>query len=406
MTDVVRESTQAGHMVIWEEIARDGAQAKTLLTGKQRVQIARAHSRIFGAHGRHHLVFAVGYPSMCQQEFEAIRQVAASVDNCSLVTHGRATRADVELGLRAVAGARYGRVSFAIPMAEEHSRAMLHQSQAETLRQSIELAEYAVDRARGVPIDIALGGGAQTEVGQLVEAATRLTEVGVSTIKICDSAGERFPLEIRRIFAPVMAQLPPNVVIGAHLHNDKGLALANSLEAIQVGTRLVASSWLGLSERVGLAATEQLIFALSHQPETLPERLDITTPLWKTAPDLKQLTPVAQMVSRMVKVPIKSTDAIVGTAVNHIATGAYFNDPGIFKPYDPQKVLGVPPTLILTHLANHSIVETIAGELGYSLSREQTAAALSWVKNRAFERRSSIVSRDHLAGFLAGLTTS
>jgi 2-isopropylmalate synthase len=390
-------------MVIWEEIARDGAQAKILLTGQQRVRIARIQSALFGEHGPHHLVFAVGYPSICGDEFEAIRYVAANVDCCSLVTHGRATRSDIDLGLQAINGARFGRVSFAIPMAEEHSRAMLHQSQEETLRQSLDLAKYAVDKAGGVPIDIALGGGAETEVEQLLEAAVALTEAGVSTIKICDSAGKRFPLEIRRLFSELTAQLPSSVVIGAHLHDDFGLALANNLEAIRFGTRLVASSWLGLSERTGLAATEQLIFALSHQVESLNERLGISGPLWKTAPDLRMLTPIAHEVGQMVQVPIKSTDPVVSSAMNHIATGAYFNDPGIFKPFDPEAVLGVPPTLFLTHLANRKIVTTIASNLGFSLDRDQVDNALKWVKRTAFEQGSSIIAEDQFATYLSEL---
>ncbi len=403
MTDIVRQSTQAGYMVIWEEVARDGAQAKTLLTGQQRASIARTHSQLFGKHGPNHLVFAVGYPSMCREEFEAIRHVAANVDSCSLVTHGRATRGDIDLGLKAVEGAAFGRVSFAIPMAKEHSWAMLHQSQEETLRQSLELAHYAVDKAAGVPIDIALGGGAETEVEQIIEAAVKLTEAGVSTLKVCDSAGKRFPLQIRQMFSELMAQLPPSVVIGVHLHDDFGLALANNLEAIQSGTRLVASSWLGISERTGLAATEQLIFALAHQAESIPERLGITSPLWKTAPDLHGLTPLAHDISRMVQVPIKSTDPVVSSAMNQIATGAYFNDPGIFKPFDPEKVLGVPPTLILTHLANHKIIKTIVSKLGFSLTHDQTDSALQWVKRKAFEQGSSIVAEDELETFLSEL---
>ena len=406
MTDIVRQTIQLGHIAIWEEIARDGAQAKTLLTGEQRVKIARAQAEMFGEHGPNHVVFAVGYPSMCQQEFDAIRQVVAQVDNCSLVTHGRASRADIDLGLEAVKGASFGRVSYAIPLAESHSRTMLHQSQAETLQEGVELARYAVDKAAGTPIDVALGGAGQTDISCVVEAAEKLTEAGIATIKICDSGGERFPLEIRRIFQSVLEQVSSNVVIGAHLHNDFGLALANNLVAIQLGTRLVASSWLGLAERVGLAATEQLLFALSFEPEALPDRLGITSPLWLTPPDLKQLTPIAQEVSHLLDIPLKATDPIVGSAMNHVATGAYFNDPATFKPFDPMEVLGVPRRLILTHLANHGIVKTVASDLGYELDREQTSAAFHWVKAKAYEQKSSLISQTEFADYLADLTAS
>jgi 2-isopropylmalate synthase len=403
MTDPVRESLQAGHLVMWEEVARDGAQAKTLLSGRQRVRLAQLQAAMFGEHSHRHLVFAVGYPAICQEEFDAIRQVVHEVDNCSLVTHGRASRADIDLGLGAIAGARFGRVSYAIPTAEKHSWVMLHQSQADTLRQGIELAKYARDKADGVPIDVALGGAVQADPSFLAEAAVALTEAGVSTVKVCDSAGERFPAEIRRIFGAVLAQVPAEVAIGAHLHNDYGLALANNLETIQLGVRLVATSWLGLAERVGLAATEQLLFALTESPDKLKERLGIDSPLWLTPPDLKQLVPIAREVSQTLGIPLNRTDPIVSPAMNHIATGAYFNDPSMFRPFDPQEVLGVPPQLTLTHLANHSIVQEIADNLGYQLNSEQTSAALKWVKSQAYKQNCSVISQAKFADFLADL---
>ncbi len=406
MTDPVRESVQDGHLVVWEEIARDGAQAKTLMSGQERAKVASLQAAMFGAHAHRHLVFAVGYPSICQQEFDAIRHVVHEVETCSLVTHGRANRADVDLGLRAVEGARFGRVSYAIPTAEKHSWAMLHQSQADTLRQGIELAKYAKDKSDQVPIDVALGGAVQADPSFLAEAAVALTEAGVSTVKICDSSGERFPAEIRRIFATILDQIPAGVAIGAHLHNDYGLALANNLEAIQLGVRLVATSWLGLAERVGLASSEQVLFALTESSDRLAERTGIGSALWLTPPDLRQLVPIAQQVSQILGIPLRSTDPIVSPAMNHIATGAYFNDPSMFRPFDPEELLGVPPRLVLTHLANHSIVQDMAGRLGYPLSPEQTSAVLKWVKARAYEQRNSIISQDVFAGFLADLTAS
>jgi 2-isopropylmalate synthase len=92
MIDLIRDTISAGRMVIWEEVARDGAQAETLLTGPQRVKIGRAMAAMFGEHGPQHLVFAAGYPSIGKEEYEAIRQVVAEVDGCSLATHGRLTR--------------------------------------------------------------------------------------------------------------------------------------------------------------------------------------------------------------------------------------------------------------------------------------------------------------------------
>ena len=400
MNDLVRETIQSDRIVIWEEVARDGAQAETLLSGAQRVEIARAQGNLFGSHGPEHLIFAAGYPALCQEEFDIICQVAEEVENCSLATHGRVIKSDIALGIKAMKRAKYGRVSFALPISEKHCQIMLHKTQRETLAQSIEMARYALDNADGMPIDVAFGVSSRVDPTFLAEAATALADEGVATIKICDSTGELFPLEIQTLFKKVLELVPAHVAIGAHFHNDYGLALANTLEATRLGVRMLASSWLGLGERVGLPATEQILFALAHDPEGMQARMGISAPFWQTPPDLKAITPIAQKVSEFLTIPLKMTDPVISTSMNHVATGAYFNNPMEFKPFDPKVVLDIPSKLVLSHLSNHSIVSTIAKELGYTLDRENTSEALKWVKKRAYEQGKSTISRSDFKIFL------
>jgi 2-isopropylmalate synthase len=422
MIDLIRDTISAGRMVIWEEVARDGAQAETLLTGPQRVKIGRAMAAMFGEHGPQHLVFAAGYPSIGKEEYEAIRQVVAEVDGCSLATHGRLTRGDVDLGIQVLQGARYGRVSYALPISDRHCDIMMHVSKEEALRQAVDMARYALDRSGGMPIDVALGVAARVDPAFLAETALRLSDEGITIIKVCDSTGELYPLETRRLFEGILAHIPAEkrsqVIVGSHLHNDFGLALANSLETVRLGIRMVASSWLGQGERVGLPPTEQLLFALGmvsqhlgdKMPETaygtpmpgLEERLGVPSkPLWLTPPDLTQLVPICRMVEEMLSIPARGNDPVLGAHMNHIATGAYFNNPKAFKPFDPLVILGVPPELLLTHLANHSIIEAVANKLGYTLRREQAAEALAWVKRRAYNQQRSVISEDEFVKYLS-----
>lgn len=405
MTDLIRETIQSGHIVIWEEVARDGAQAKTLMTAEQRIKIARAQGKIFGKNGPRHLIFAAGYPSICKEEFEIICQLAAEVDNCSLATHGRAIQKDVDLGIQAMKNARYGRVSFAMPTSAKHSQIMMHQSHTETLNQSIELTRYALDQSNGLPIDIAFGNANDADPIFLAEAAQALTEEGAATIKICDSIGEYFPKESRLLFRQVLERVSSEVALGAHLHNDMGLALASNLEAVHLGIRMVSTSWLGLAERNGLAPTEQFLFALTHRYQELDSRSDICPDLWYSLPDLKLIIPIAVEVSNMLGIPLKQTDPIVSPNINQVYTGAYFNAPDAFKPFDAKTVLGIEQKLVLTHLANHSIVDTFARQKGYALDREQISKAMHWVKSWAYRHGRSEVPESEFEAFLAGLTS-
>jgi 2-isopropylmalate synthase len=403
MQDLARESAQSGKLVIWEEAARDGAQAKTLMSGPQRVALARRQGGMFGAHGPHHLIFAAGFPSICREEFEAIRQLVSEVDNCTLASHGRATEADVNLGLRAMQGARYGRVTLFIPVSERMSWTLMHQPPQATLQQARNIVRYALDRAGGMPVDVAFADASRGEVGFVAETAEALTEEGVSIIKLCDTVGEWYPHQSFRFFTALMARISSKVTLGAHLHNDLGLAFANNLEALKAGVRVVASSWLGLGERNGLVPTEQFIFAVGHEPEQLAERLGYESNLWLTPPDLKQVVPLARQVSQITGTPLKVTDPIVGSGVNTISTGTPFIAPQLFQPFDPQAVLGVSRQVVLTQLASQRVITEVAGRLGFELNPEQTQAAMVWVKTQAYERNKAVISQAEFATFLTGL---
>jgi 2-isopropylmalate synthase len=403
LIDLVRASAQAGYLVLWEEVARDGAQHKTLLSGTQRVAVARATSALFGGAAANHLIFAAGFPSICREEFEAIRELAAEIDTCHLVTHGRATREDIDRGLAAIAGARYGRVSFFVPVSERMSEALLHVPARRALAHACDLAAYAVDHAVGVPIDVALADATRAEPGFVAEAATLLTEAGVRVVKICDTVGDLYPRTAATYFRDVREQVAADVVLGVHLHNDYGLALANNLEAVTSGLRIVAGAWLGLGERNGLAATEQLLLALALEPERRAAQLGLAGPLWIGPPDLRAVVPLVRHLSTLTGVPLKGTDPHVGTQINTISTGTPFADPELFQPYDPDAVLGVPRTVVLTQLANTDVIRYLAATLGYVLDRDQAQRALDWVKVTAYHRGTAVFPLSEYAAFLAGL---
>lgn len=408
MKDVVRETAQAGQMVVWEEIARDGAQAKTLLTGPQRVAVARAHARLFGEHGPQHLIFAAGFPSICQEEVEAMRQVVAEVEECSLVAHVRTSREDINLGLETMQGAAYGRVTFIVPVSDRMAQKLMHQSARVALQRSLDMARYALDRATGMglAVDVSLLDASRAEAGFVAEIASALAEEGIGIIKVCDSFGEFYPLQTYNFLTQIQAQVSSKVVLGVHNHNDLGFAHANNIEAVRAGVRVVATSWLGLAERNGLGATEQLMFALAYQPEKMAERLGIEGKLWLSSPDLKGLAPIARQISLATGVPLKITDPLVGTGINNISTGTAFIAPELFQPFDPETVLGIGPQVILTQLASARVVSAVVEELGFELTQEQIAVSVRWVKNLAYGRGRAVVSKEEFADFLRSMTAA
>lgn len=398
MEDLIKQSVKNKRIVFWEEVARDGAQAKTILSGEKRVLIAKQTAEIFGEHAPHHLIFAAGFPSINTQECNAIKKMAEQVDDCYLATHGRPSKYDIDLAIEALRNVKYGRITFLLPVSEASSKAILDKSQADSIEHGINIAKYALDKSNGLPVDVALVDCASAMPEFVAEVASKLTSLGIAITKVCDSNGKFYPYEISDFIRKYLQNISDDVTVGIHLHNDLGMGLSNVIECMKLDIRLVASSWLGLGERSGLVPTEQLLFILGYQTEKLEEKLGIKNPeqLLFSPPDLKKIVPLANLVSSFTNVPIKITDPIIGQGVNSISSGIPYKKPLVFQPFDPEQTLGVSQKVYITHLASKQLINSVALEKGYYFSDLQIEEIFKVIKNRSYETKEAIVSEQEL----------
>ncbi|MEV7829666.1 2-isopropylmalate synthase [Streptomyces subrutilus] len=401
--DVVRESARAGRVVLWEESPRDGAQAKTLMTGGFRVRLARAQGGVFGADGPRHVVFAAGFPAVCAEEFEAVRQVAVEAEGAvSVSAVCRGTRDDVHQALASVRGGAHARIMVIVPASEAMARVMTHGSAERALSAGAALVAQAREDGDGVAVDVCLADASRADHALTGEHAARMTEAGAGVVVLADTVGDQLPEETGSMFAAVRRHAGEEVVLASHLHNDLGLALANTLRAVREGVRVLSASWLGIAERSGMVATEQLLFLLAYRPDRTRALLGDDRGPWWTAPDLTRLPEIARMVAAETGAPLGVTTPVVGDGVGTISTGTPFVHPRLFEPYDPRELLGVEPRVVLTHLASARVVTAVAARLGHALDPEGARAAAAWVKSRAFGQGHAVVSdadfADHLAG--------
>lgn len=400
--DVVRESAAAGRVVLWEESARDGAQAKTLMSAGFRVALARETGRMFGSDGPRHVVFAAGFPAVCGEEFEAVRRVAVEAEGAvSVAAVCRGASRDLEQAVSSVRGTGHARVMVVVPASEAMAQVMVHRRAPEALQGGVDLVKRARDLDDGVAVDMCLADASRADPVLMAHYAQAMTVAGAGLVVLADTVGAQLPAGCGEMFGRVRAEAGDAVVLASHLHNDLGLGLANTLRALASGVRVVSSSWLGIAERAGMVATEQLLFLLArHTADVLGAD---ATPWW-TPPDLTRLPAIARMVADETGVPLSVTTPIVGSGVGTISTGTPFVHPRLFQPYDPQEVLGVTPRVVLTHLASARVVTAVAARLGHTLDPEQTRAAMSWVKQRAYRTGRAVVEDNAFADYLDGLT--
>lgn len=390
--DRIKKSLEKGKFVFWEEIARDGAQAKTILSAKERIEIARLHASIFGQNAPDHLVFAAGFVSIAPQEKETIKQVAENIDDCYVAVNCRSVKNEIKDSIEAVKNARYPRVAFVLPASEQLCNLMLHKTPREVFDYGLEMAKYALDKANGIPVDLQLAAAYDGDTSLIADLAQAMTELGIATIGLGDTRGHKYPLEIRVFYKKLLEKSLDFIPYAPHLHNDLGFAIENTFEGIKQGINFACTSWLGLAERNGLARTELLTFLLAYQPDLLEQRLGFDgSKLFVSKPNLKILHRITNMVSKFTGVHLKVTDPIVGTGVNSISTGTPFVDTESFQPFNPLEVLGIEKKIFITHLANRRVILEVGNSLGYSFSEENILKILAIVKERAYVLNRAIV---------------
>jgi len=351
---------------------------------------------MFGLDGPAHVVFSAGFPAVGKEEFEATRRVAVEAgEHVSPSAVCRGTPADVLEACRAVAGSPHARVMIVVPSSDQMADAMLHRPAAEALRATPDLVRMARDAFPDVVPDVCFADAPRADVGLIAERAEAVTDAGAGVVLVADTIGDLMPHQTAQLFGRLKEQVSDQVVLASHLHNDLGLALANTLEVIRSGVRVVSSSWLGIAERSGLVATEQLLYLLAAKSEAC----GVSTAWW-TEPDLARLSAIARAVSAETGIPLLVTTPIVGTGVGTISTGTPFVRPATFQPFDPRTV-GITPTVVLTQLASARVLEAVAERIGYpALDSETIREALQWVKSEAYRRNTAVVPDADLARFL------
>ncbi|WP_327734202.1 hypothetical protein OG749_10225 [Streptomyces nojiriensis] len=203
--------------MFWEESARDGAQAKTLMGAGFRVRLARETGRIFGTDGPRHVVFAAGFPAVCADEFEAVRHVAVEAEGAvSVAAVCRGVDRDVEQAVASVRGSGNARVMVVVPASDAMARVMVHRTANQALEAAVDLVKRARDRDDRVALDICLADASRADASLMAHHSQALTEAGAGLVLLADTVGSQLPRGCHDMFARVRAACGPKVVLASH----------------------------------------------------------------------------------------------------------------------------------------------------------------------------------------------
>ena len=252
-------------VVVFDTTLRDGEQAPGFSMDVP-AKLAMAHA--LDALGVD--IIEAGFPIASPADAEAVRQIAAAVHRPVIAALARTRRRDIEEAGQALTPAKRSRIHTFLATSDLHLTAKLRMSYDDCLAAAVE----AVKLARSFTDDVEFSAEDATRSNRdfLCRVIEAVIDAGATTVNLPDTVGYATPDEIREFFEQIISRVPnaSKAVFSAHCHNDLGLAVANSLAAIQGGVRQVECSMNGIGERAGNASLEEFVMALRVRQDRMP----------------------------------------------------------------------------------------------------------------------------------------
>ena len=370
-------------VIIFDTTLRDGEQAAGgRMNIQEKLEIARQLEKL-GVD-----VIEAGFPISSPSDFEAVSTIAKEVRTPVICALARALPQDIDRAWEAIKEAEHPRIHVFLSASDIHRVYQLKKSREEILQASRDMvvrAKKYVDDVEFSPMD-----ASRTKPEYIYQIVEAVIDAGATTVNIPDTVGYAIPAEFGSLIEGIFKNVPniDRAIISIHCHNDLGLAVANSLEAIKQGARQVECTINGIGERAGNASLEEIVMAIKTRSDffTLTTNID-TTQIYKTS----------RLVSEVTGFVVQPNKAIVGAnAFSHesgIHQDGVIKMPVTYEIMDPRTV-GIPASsLVLGKLSGRHALKERLVELGYSLTEEDLSRAFSAFKELA-DKKKEITDRD------------
>jgi len=370
-------------VVIFDTTLRDGEQAAgTSLTPQEKLTIARQLDEL-GVD-----VIEAGFPISSPGDFEAVQLISREVRRPAICGLAHCRPAAVDRAWEAVQEAARPRIHVFLSASDIQLAHILKKSS----REALELAREMVARAKGYTDDVEFSpmDATRADVRFLHELLEAVIDAGATTVNIADTVGYSTVDEFGALIRGIRNNVPNigRARLSVHCHDDLGLAVANSLEAVRLGARQIECTVNGIGERAGNAALEEVVMALKTRQDVFRLRTNI---------DTVRIYKSSRLVSDLSGFVVQPNKSIVGANAFRHQSGIHqdgmVKESSTFEIMDPRSV-GVPASsLVLGKLSGkHAFRERLA-ELGYTLSDDSLSHAFRAFKDLADKKR-EIADRD------------
>lgn len=362
---------------IFDTTLRDGEQAPGCgMTAEEKLRVAYQLEKL-GVD-----IIEAGFPISSEEDFLSVKTIAEKIKDCQVAGLCRANFKDIDRGWEAVKYAASPRIHTFIATSDIHLKHKLKKSREEVL----EMISGAVKHAKNYTdnVEFSCEDATRTDMDYLCKAVDIAVKSGATTINIPDTVGYTTPEEFAYIIKTLKEKVPglDGVILSVHCHNDLGLAVANSLAAINEGARQVECTINGLGERAGNASLEEIVMALKTRNDIHP---------YSTGVNTENIFPTSRLVSQVTGVNVQPNKAIVGA--NAFAHEAGIHQDGVLKHRTTYEIMlpeevGIPSNKIVLgkHSGRHAFKNRLE-EYGYFLSDENLQIAFKKFKDLADKKK-------------------
>ena len=365
-------------LVIFDTTLRDGEQSPgASMTKDEKLRIATVLEKMNVD------VIEAGFAVSSQGDFDAVKLIADTVRDSRICSLSRAMTGDIERAGEALRGASAGRIHTFIATSPIHMKYKLQMEPEEVLAQAIGAVKTARDLIDDV--EFSLEDASRTDFDFMCRVTEAVIAAGARTINLPDTVGYSAPGEYGSMIQRLMNTVPnaDKAIFSVHCHNDLGLAVANSLSAIQSGARQVECTINGLGERAGNASLEEIVMAIRTRQDLYPV---------ETMIDPSHIVPISRLVSSITGFPVQPNKAIVGA--NAFAHESGIHQDGILKMRETYEIMKAEDVgwstnkLSLGKLSGRAALAARLEDLGISFdSKEDFNQAFRRFKDLADKKR-------------------
>lgn len=368
---------------IFDTTLRDGEQSPGInLNTAEKVEIAKQLERLGVT------IMEAGFPASSPGDFEAVNKIASTVKNSIVTGLARCVKNDIDRAWEALKVAEQPHVHVFLATSPIHMEYKLKKTPDEVVEQAVEAVKYA---KKFFPlVEWSAEDGFRSDREFLVRIIEKVIEAGATTINVPDTVGYATPAEYGALFRYLKENVrgSEKVKFSAHCHDDLGMAVANSLAAMENGADQIECTINGLGERAGNASLEEIAVALHIRKDFYNAETGI---------NLKEIKRTSQLVSRLTGFLVQPNKAVVGK--NAFAHESGIHQDGVLKNKETYEIIspeligeGEVPLVLGKH-SGRAAFRDRAIKMGFELSDEKLNKAFQEFKKLA-DRKKEITEED------------